>query len=155
MLLKGQRLEQPPKKNKFDPVLNLPIPKPRPRSAGFDDVPGIKVEYEQSTQRSTPRERLDKDFSALGRQIVQVAGHEENSELSFKGKVNYKIVVELDSNTMRIYSRDRGDEPILVDANGNINHERSRVTPEDITRFQSALNFLQQDHEKKVAAYER
>lgn len=43
---------------------------------------------------------------------------------------------------MRIYAKDRGDEPILVDANGNIDHVHSQVVPEDVRRFQVMVDDL-------------
>ncbi len=121
-----------------------------------DDVPGIKIELEQpASEIPQPQQRMNQDFAVLGRQIVDMAGHEKDGKLAFEGKVNYKIVVNLDSNTMKIYSKDRGGEPILVDANGNIDHENSRVLLKDVEKFRAALNFLQQDHERKVADYQR
>ncbi|MEO0519129.1 MAG: hypothetical protein AAF171_17710 [Cyanobacteria bacterium P01_A01_bin.116] len=52
-------------------------------------------------------------------------------------------------------AKDRGDEPILMDANSNIDHAHSRVLPEDVTRFQvmvDGLRTYQQLNAPKKAA---
>lgn len=150
--------EPPEPQSGFNQASSRPIPKPRAEASEDGQLPSIAVEFKQEQQQSdqsNPKQRLDRDLADLGRQIVQIAGEEKDNKLEFTGKVQYKIIVNLDTNAMQIYSKDRGDDPILVDANGRIDHEASRATKEDVEKFSAALKFLQQDHEKKVVNYER
>ena len=99
--------------------------------------------------------QLDTNLAQLGREIVTRIGEEQDGQRSVNGKVKYRISINLADNTMRIYAKDRGDEPILVDANGNIDHAHSRVLPEDVTRVQAMVDgvrtYQQPTAPKKVA----
>ncbi|MEL6903483.1 MAG: hypothetical protein AAFP07_21315, partial [Cyanobacteria bacterium J06606_4] len=86
--------------------------------------------------------QLDTNLAQLGREIVARIGEEQDGQRNVNGKVKYRISINLADNTMRVYAKDRGDEPILVDANGNIDHEHSRVVPEDVRRFQVMVDDL-------------
>ena len=45
---------------------------------------------------------------------------------------------------MRIYVKDRGDDPILIDADGQIDHAASKVVPKDVRRFQQIANRIRE-----------
>ncbi|MEM6452514.1 MAG: hypothetical protein AAF703_19630 [Cyanobacteria bacterium P01_D01_bin.105] len=97
---------------------------------------------ESDLSRVESTTQLDTDLAQLGREIVARIGEEQDGQHNVTGKVKYRISINLADNTMRIYAKDRGDEPILVDANGNIDHVHSRVVPEDVTRFQAMVDGL-------------
>ena len=99
--------------------------------------------------------QLDRNLAQLGREIVGRIGEEQDGQHHVHGKVKYRISINLADNTMRIYAKDRGREPILVDADGNIDHTSSRVLPEDVRRFQVMIDDLrayQQPTEPKQMA---
>ena len=104
------------------------------------DSPPQTDEPDLSQAKSTTQ--LDTNLAQLGREIVARIGEEQDGQRSVNGKVKYRISISLTDNTMRIYARDRGEEPILVDANGNIDHANSQVLPEDVRRFQVMVDNL-------------
>ena len=104
------------------------------------DSPPQTDEPDLSQAKSTTQ--LDTNLAQLGREIVARIGEEQDGQRSVNGKVKYRISISLADNTMRIYARDRGEEPILVDANGNIDHANSKVLPEDVRRFQVMVDDL-------------
>lgn len=104
------------------------------------EIPGSAVSPDLSQAESAVQ--LDKNLSLLGREIVGRIGEEQDGQRHVKGKVKYRISINLADNTMRIYAKDRGVEPILVDADGNIDHASSRVLPEDVRRFQVMVDDL-------------
>ena len=111
------------------------------------DSPPPKVEIletanEPDLSKAESRTQLDTNLAQLGREIVARIGEEQDGQRSVNGKVKYRISISLADNTMRIYARDRGEEPILVDANGNIDHANSKVLPEDVRRFQVMVDDL-------------
>ena len=112
----------------------LKVDEPLVYSPPQTDEPDLS-QVESTTQ-------LDTNLAQLGREIVARIGEEQDGQRNVNGKVKYRISINLADNTMRIYAKDRGDEPILVDANGNIDHEYSRVVPEDVRRFQAMVDGL-------------
>ena len=104
------------------------------------EIPATANEPALSKTESTAQ--LDTNLAQLGREIVARIGKEQDGQRCVNGKVKYRISISLTDNTMRIYARDRGEEPILVDANGNIDHANSQVLPEDVRRFQVMVDDL-------------
>lgn len=118
--------------------------------------PGIRVQVEQDQPSFlSPQQQRDREFATLGRKIVSIAGIENGENLAFEGKANYTITVNLNTNTMRITSQDRGDKPILIDANGNIDHQHSQVNAKDVEKFQAALQFLNQRQQGSAVGQDR
>jgi hypothetical protein len=106
-------------------------------------VPNIEFE---TVGAPTPQHHLNTRFAQMGRQLVAEVGAEQDGQRSLSseiGRAQYKIVLNLTDNTMQIYAHGRGTEPILVDANGNIDHANARVLPGDLEAFQTALDYLQ------------
>ena len=99
-------------------------------------------EPDDLSQTAESTTELDNNLAQLGREIVARIGEEQDGQRNVNGKVKYRISINLADNTMRIYAKDRGDEPILVDSNGNIDHAHSRVMLEDVTRFQAMVDGL-------------
>jgi len=111
------------------------------------DSPPQKVEIPQTANepdlsKAESTAQLDTNLAQLGREIVARIGEEQDGQRNVNGKVKYRISINLTDNTMRIYARDRGEKPILVDANGNIDHANSQVLPEDVRRFQVMVDDL-------------
>lgn len=107
------------------------------------DVP--QVEFE-TVGAPPPQHHLNTRFAQMGRKLVAEVGAEQDGQRSLRseiGRAQYKIVLNMVDNTMQIYAHDRGTEPILVDANGNIDHANARVLPGDLEAFQTALDYLQ------------
>jgi hypothetical protein len=105
----------------------------------------------------TPQHHLNTRFAQMGRQLVAEIGAEQDGQRSLRseiGRAQYKIALNLTDNTLQIYAHDRGTEPILVDANGNIDHANARVLPGDLEAFQTALDYLQK-HRQPNAGVER
>lgn len=92
--------------------------------------------------KATASQSLNTSLAQLSREIVDRMGEQQGGQRNVNGNVKYRISVNLRDNTMRIYARDRGDEPILVDANGQIDHANSRVSTEDVERFQQMVDSL-------------
>lgn len=110
---------------------------------GNEPLVGSSSQTDEPTRSQTgPANQLDTNLAQLGREIVARIGEEQDGQRNVNGKVKYRISINLADNTMRVYAKDRGDEPILVDANGNIDHEHSRVVPEDVRRFQVMVDDL-------------
>lgn len=82
------------------------------------------------------------NFAMLGREIIKYKGEENKGSRITEGQAGYKISVNISDNTMRIYSRKRGQEPILVDADGNIDHGAANVSQEDIRHFEKVVQSL-------------
>lgn len=106
------------------------------------------AEHDFTDQMSA--QELDTTFAALGREIVNAIGEKNDGYRQVEGKVNYTIVVNLSTNTMKIYAKDRGDDPILIDADGQINHAASKVVPEDVRRFQQIVSWIREHQSHKV-----
>ena len=106
------------------------------------DSPPQTDEPDDLSQAAESTTELDNNLAQLGREIVARIGEEQDGQHNVNGKVKYRISINLADNTMRVYAKDRGDEPILVDANGNIDHAHSRVVPEDVRRFQVMVDDL-------------
>ena len=102
----------------------------------------LETANEPDLSKAESTTQLDTNLAQLGREIVARIGEEQDGQRSVNGKVKYRISINLTDNTMRIYARDRGEEPILVDANGNIDHANSQVLPEDVRRFQVMVDDL-------------
>ena len=110
---------------------------------GNEPLVGSSSQTDEPTRSQTgSANQLDTNLAQLGREIVARIGEEQDGQHNVNGKVKYRISINLADNTMRIYAKDRGDEPILVDANGNIDHAHSRVVPEDVRRFQVMVDDL-------------
>ena len=89
----------------------------------------------------------------MGRQLIAEVGAEQDGQRSLDGEIGRaqdKIVLDLTDNTMRIYAQSRGTAPILVDANGNIDHTNAHVLVGDIEAFQSALNYLERQRQSST-----
>ena len=83
------------------------------------------------------QKNLNIALAYLGRELVNSQlGENQGNQRNVNGEVQYRISVNLADNTMRIYAKDRGDNPILIDANGQIDQVKSRTTIEDVERFQ-------------------
>jgi hypothetical protein len=118
------------------------------------NVPQIEFE---TVGAPTPQHHLNTRFAQMGRQLVAEVGAEQDGQRSLSseiGRAQYKIVLNLANNTMRIYAHGRGTEPILVDANGNIDHANARILPGDLEAFQTALDYLQK-HRQPNTGVER
>ena len=94
-----------------------------------------------SPARPVQVEHLQKNLNIalayLGRELVNSPlGENQGNQRNVNGEVQYRISVNLANNTMSVYAKDRGDNPILVDANGQIDHVNSQATIEDVERFQ-------------------
>ncbi|MEL6881565.1 MAG: hypothetical protein AAFP09_13635 [Cyanobacteria bacterium J06607_10] len=87
---------------------------PPPKAA----IPATANEPDLSKTESTAQ--LDTNLAQLGREIVAHIGEEQDGQRNVNGKVKYRISINLTDNTMRIYARDRGEEPILVDAKATL-----------------------------------
>ncbi|MBE9064119.1 hypothetical protein [cf. Phormidesmis sp. LEGE 11477] len=118
------------------------VPKQHSDSKAFKNRKSSPAEGDPAKQMSA--EESDTTFAALGREIANSLGEEKDGHRQVEGKANYRIVINLASNTMRIYAKDRGDDPILIDANGQIDHAASRVVPEDVRRFQQIANRIRE-----------
>lgn len=105
--------------------------------------PSIKRPVEARSPSTTTSHQRDKKLAQLGREIVEQLGDEQANMKTVVGRVRYRISVDLSDNTMRIYDKQRGTQPILIDADGNIDHDRSQVEPEDIQRFQALVDSIQ------------
>lgn len=95
---------------------------------------------------ASPQPDLNTQLAFMGRQLVAEVGAQQEGQRSLDSEIGgaqYKIVLNLADNTMSIYAHDRGTAPILVDANGTIDHANARARTEDIAAFQSALDYLQ------------
>ena len=88
-------------------------------------------------------------FAELGRVIVEQKGKESRGSRITEGQAGYKISVNITDNTMRIYSRKSGKEPILVDANGKIDHKTAKVSQEDIDHFERVVQSLKSIEKKE------
>lgn len=89
----------------------------------------------------------------MGRQLVAEVGAEQDGQRSLTseiGRAQYKIVLNITDNTVQIYAHGRGTEPILVDANGNIDHANVRVLPGDLEAFQTVLDYLQKHRQSNT-----
>lgn len=135
------------------------MPKPKP-SQQLDSNSNYPFSSSSAPKSESPRqvnsiskqkEQLDGKLATLGREIVDKLGDEQDGQRKFSGKVKYRISVNLSDNTMRIYAKDRGDMPILVDADGRIDHANSQVRPEDVKRFQTLVDYLHTSVEHKQA----
>lgn len=115
-----------------EPIVDGPLPK----------AEILETANEPDLSKAESTTQLDTNLAQLGREIVARIGEEQDDQRSVNGKVKYRISISLADNTMRIYARDRGEEPILVDANGNIDHANSQVLPEDVRRFQVMVDDL-------------
>ena len=115
-----------------EPIVDGPLPK----------AEILETANEPDLSKAESTTQLDTNLAQLGREIVARIGEEQDGQRSVNGKVKYRISISLADNTMRIYARDRGEEPILVDANGNIDHANSQVLPEDVRRFQVMVDDL-------------
>ncbi|MEL7333323.1 MAG: hypothetical protein AAFN12_13840, partial [Cyanobacteria bacterium J06560_2] len=115
-----------------EPIVDGPLPEAA--------IPETANEPDLSNAKSAAQ--LDTSLAQLGREIVARIGEEQDGQRNVNGKVKYRISINLTDNTMRIYAKDRGNEPILVDANGNIDHANAWVKPEDVRRFQVMVDDL-------------
>ena len=88
-------------------------------------------------------EQLNTTFANLGREIASFAGEDQDGYRKVEGEVNYKISINLTSNTMRIYAKDRGEQPILIDADGHIDHASARVDMADVEFFKAIVGAIQ------------
>jgi len=91
-----------------------------------------------------PGQARDLYFAELARTIVGVAGTQYQDQRTLEGKTKYRISLNLTTNTLQVFSKDRGEMPILLDENGNIDHKKSRVSDRDVQAFQTALAYLRQ-----------
>lgn len=55
---------------------------------------------------------LEKRLALLGRELVQKIGSKQGSWKRLSGKAKYRIDLNITNNTMRIYSKERGDIPL-------------------------------------------
>lgn len=95
---------------------------------------------------ASPQQHLNTRFAQIGRQLVAQVGAQQDGQRSLDSEIGgaqYKLVLNLADNTMSIYAHDRGTAPILVDANGIIDHANAHVRTGDVAAFQSALDYLQ------------
>ena len=116
-----------------------------------------KITAEITIEEPTAQERLNRKAADLARAIVRDKPADGN-EKKLQGKTTYTIILNTDTNTLKIYARDRGKDPILIDADGSIDHAKSRIHERDVQHLQNALNKLRQvqaEPPRKYASIER
>lgn len=120
------------------------------------NVPPIALETEGTI---ASQHHLNTQLAQMGRQLVAEVGMEHNGQpagnpkrtLAAKmGRAQYKLVLNLADNILRIYAQERGTVPILVDANGNIDHANACVLASDAAAFRSALTYLQRQRQSNI-----
>jgi hypothetical protein len=107
------------------------------------NVPQIEVE---TGEVASPQPHLNTQLAFMGRQLVAEVGAQQEGQRSLDseiGRAQYKITLNLADNTLRIYAQGRGRAPILIDANGIIDHANACVRTGDVAAFQAALDYLQ------------
>ena len=123
-------------------------PKQKPKGISLQNelgqnnkTPGTDKKAQTAVESQIDKKHLDATFAKLGREIARF-GEVKDGHREVDGKVRYRILINLNSNTMRIYDKDRGEEPILIDADGQIDHASSKVKPADVERFQAIVRKL-------------
>ncbi|MGG6264271.1 hypothetical protein ACQ4M5_07660 [Leptolyngbya sp. AN10] len=105
-----------------------------------------EIKVEVPVPVSTGQAKLNTTLARLGRSIAALKPSDPDGDKTIAGKNKYTIVLNVRTNTLKIYSNDRGKEPILFDADGKIDHANSKVTQADVDAFREALK---QGNEKK------
>jgi len=107
-----------------------------------------------STASQAPSETVERDrrFGDLARTIVGEAGVPTPTGQEFTGQSRYRITLEIETNTLKVYARDRGESPIFLNEEGKIDHAKSRVTPADVEAFETELLFIQTDRQRQHMA---
>ncbi len=84
------------------------------------------------------------NFALLGREIARHTGVEKGGERKAESqKAGYRIAINVATNTMRSYNLERSsDRPILVDRNGQIDHNNAQVSSQDVECFQNVVDAI-------------
>jgi hypothetical protein len=129
-----------------------PPPPPNPSSSvlGADPTPPPTLHPKTMPDKIA----RDQHLAALARDVLSIAGTPDQHNKVFEGQSKYRIVLDLDSNELQIFARDRGQIPILLDANGNIDHANSKVISEDVRAFEAALTMMRAHQKQATAAVE-